>query len=80
MKNALSSDTEVRVSCLCGLVITVLFVTHFADFYFAFYKDDGTSEEARKAQELSDLLREKEKLLEVEAFSVVIRAIGQPRR
>ena len=76
MKNALSSDTEVRVSCLCDLVITILFV----DFYFAFYKDDGTSEEARKAQELSDLLREKEKLLEVEAFSVVIRAIGQPRR
>lgn len=79
MKNALSSDTEVRVSCLCDLVITILFVSHFADFLL-FYKDDGTSEEARKAQELSDLLREKEKLLEVEAFSVVIRAIGQPRR
>ena len=30
------------------------------------FKDDGISEEARKSQEMSDLLKEKEKLLEVQ--------------
>ena len=31
-------------------------------------KDEGLSDEAHKAQEISDLLKEKEKLLEVTCF------------
>lgn len=33
-------------------------------------KDEGLSDEAHKAQEISDLLKEKEKLLEVKCFSL----------
>ena len=41
-----------------------------------YFKDEGTSDEARKAQEISDLLKEKEKLLEVKFICSVI---GQVR-
>lgn len=37
-------------------------------YSLTFVKDEGLSDEAHKAQEISDLLKEKEKLLEVKCL------------
>ena len=37
-------------------------------YFLTFVKDEGLSDEAHKAQEISDLLKEKETLLEVTCF------------
>lgn len=72
MKNALSSPIEVWVVHICDSW-TTFYCNHLDYFILSLYcKDEGTSDEARKAQEISDLLKEKEKLLEVNFTCCVI--------